>query len=336
MTATAADVARLRLQLVDTGWNPIPVSPATKKPAIKGWSTIEANEFHIENWERSYSAAVSTGLCCNRHYFAVDIDIVSDADLARAVMAVAFDKLGYTPFVRVGQAPKLLLVYRQEPGSIASIKRYAACGSGDLVEILGNGKQFIAFGIHPKTGEPYKWISEANPLDHGPDDAPLVSQADVDAFLDAVHTVMPLGTPERTGKHGGNGGDQPYTRNAEGLVTDGRERLLRDCIWEAARDMWIAQQPLEVQALADEGWLLFIGRAWLEDQKWSIGDAIYNARSTIRRLRDGTITLDEDFADADPFFASVEVMAADRTREVYSETCEQLRSTVIGKAKHAV
>ena len=59
MTASAEDVAKLRLQLVDTGWNPIPVYPSTKKPAIEGWSTIEANEFHIENWARSRPAALA-------------------------------------------------------------------------------------------------------------------------------------------------------------------------------------------------------------------------------------------------------------------------------------
>ena len=336
MTASAEDVAKLRLQLVDTGWNPIPVYPSTKKPAIEGWSTIEANEFHIENWARSRPAAVSTGLCCNKNYFAVDIDILSDNDLARSVMAVAFDKLGYTPFVRIGRAPKLLLVYRQVPGSITSTQRRAVCGSGDLIEILSDGKQFIAFGTHPDTHKPYSWISEANPLDNEPSEAPLVSQEDIDAFLDAVHLIMPLGTPERKGKHGGNGGDQPFVYNDAGLVADGRERLLRDCVIEAAREMWSVHEPLEVQPLADQAWLLFIGRAWLEDQKWSLGDAIDKARSTVRRIRDGTIKLDEELADIELFFIAAQVLTPSRTREIYSNTCEQIRSLVLKGLEHVV
>jgi hypothetical protein len=327
----ATEVASLRLQLVDTGWNPIPVRPSTKKPAISEWSTVEANEHHIENWARTVPNAISTGLCCNRNYFAVDIDVVSSNDLARSLMAVAFDKLGYTPFVRVGRAPKLLLVYRQKPGSITSTKRYAACGNGDLVEILGNGKQFIAFGIHPDTHQPYTWIGEASPLESGPSEAPLVDQGDVDAFLNAVHEVMPLGTPDRRGKTGKSGDDQPLVYNGQGLVTDGRERLMRGCVFEAAHDIWNANEPLETRALADRAWMLFIGRAWLEDEQWSLGDAIEHARWTIRRINNGTISLNAPINDLEQFFTLAADTDVASTRDAYAEKCQRFRYKIAGE-----
>ena len=327
--SAAAEIAQLRLQLVDSGWNPIPVHPNTKKPAINEWSTVEANEHHIENWARSRPAAVSTGLNCNKDYFAVDIDVVSSNELARSVMAVAFDKLGYTPFVRVGRAPKILLVYRQVPGSITSTKLSAA--NGDGLEILANGRQFIAFGIHPDTRKPYSWVGETSPLEEGPTNAPLVNQEDIDAFLDAVHQIMPLGTGKRAGTGKSGGDDQLFAYNEAGQVTDGRERLLRDCVLEVARETWAANEPLEVQPLADQAWLLFIGRAWLEDQKWSLGDALAKARSTIRRLRDGTIALDAELNDADPFFLSGQRRTASHTRVLYRDDCQLLRRTVLIK-----
>src|SRR6476660_5129914 len=97
--------------------------------------------------------------------------------------------------------------------------------------------------------------------------------------------------------------------------------------------MHSANEALEVHSLANEAWLLFIGRAWLEDQKWSLGDAIDKARSTIRRLRDGTIKLEEEINEADPFFASDKSRAVDQTRILYGDTCDKFRSRVLQSVK---
>ena len=41
-------------------------------------------------------------------------------------------------------------------------------GSGDDLDILANGRQFVAFGIHPKTKQPYAWIGPESPLTASP------------------------------------------------------------------------------------------------------------------------------------------------------------------------
>lgn len=59
-------------------------------------------------------------------------------------------KLGVTPFVRVGRAPKCLLLYR------AAGKPFPTKHIGK-VDVLGTGAYFVASGIHPDTGQPYQW-----------------------------------------------------------------------------------------------------------------------------------------------------------------------------------
>ena len=118
--STAAAIAAQRYQLLDAGWNPVPVSPRDKGCYITGWPTIETSEHRIESWNRTNPAHTNTGFVTTRNYFAVDAD-TRDKQLTDRVVGAAFEHLGYTPFIRVGRAPKALLVYQKEaPSSVAT------------------------------------------------------------------------------------------------------------------------------------------------------------------------------------------------------------------------
>lgn len=93
-------------------------------------------------------------------YIAVDIDVTDPllADVAR--MAIE-ESLGKTA-VRIGRAPKCLLLYRMAGGADAAAglgRRVSvvADGTTHLVEVLSAGQQFVIGGIHPATGRPYVW-----------------------------------------------------------------------------------------------------------------------------------------------------------------------------------
>src|SRR5262245_57370642 len=270
-----ASVTALRMQVVDNGWNCVPSSSRDKRCSVLGWPTIETNEFHLENWALTHSAHTNTALVCNRDYFAVDIDVLSDPALGHRVQALAFEHLGHTDFIRVGRAPKRLLVYRQRApyrpetrafeGTIRSVAYKAATGDGDGIEILSGGKQFTAYGIHADTGRPYQWVGECNPLDDTPSHAPLVTQDQVDTFITAVCEIMPLGAPSGAGK----ANDTARVVDGDGKVTDGRESLLRDCIWQAAISFKASATPLSPDGIADIGWKAFSGQAYLGDGKYS-------------------------------------------------------------------
>ena len=296
---TIAEILALRLQLLDNDWNIVPSSPRDKTCYVVGWPTIAANEFYLDKWAWSHSAHSNTAVVANRNYFGVDIDVLSDPDLAHRVQALAFEYLGITPFIRVGQWPKRLLVYRKRrdrfeaydrgkrvrlsSSAVRSVAFKAANGSGDGIEILSSGKQFVIDGFHYKAGQPYRWVGEASPLEDRPRDAPLTTQEQVDAFLAAVEKIMPL--TSATSRRGGNGGNAARHVNTAGLVDDGRESCLRDCIWAAAHEIEEEGDALTAAAVADWGWKLFEERAWNGDGKYSRDkQAMEKARGLIRRL----------------------------------------------------
>jgi hypothetical protein len=285
----AASIAALRLQIVAAGWNCVPSSPNDKACYVKGWPDIETSEHHIDNWAHTSGAHSNTAIVCNKNYVAVDIDIASNVDLALQVQALAFQHLGATDFIRVGRAPKRLLVYRQLPGSITSVSYKSAAANGDGVEILSKGKNFVAFGLHPETGSSYTWIGDANPAEDTPADAPLVTQEQVDTFLDAVHAAMPFVGANGTRRP--NVADAQPAVNADGLIIDGRENFLRDCIYRAANEIYANGDPLTPQAVVARGWDLFVARAWLGDGKWREKDALAKARMLVRRVNSGRIKL---------------------------------------------
>ena len=83
---------------------------------------------------------------------AVDIDI-TDPELALELERLCRARLGDTPALRIGRAPKRLLVYRAA-APFAGIRRAP-------LEVLGLGQQFVAHAIHPDTGRPYEWPEES-------------------------------------------------------------------------------------------------------------------------------------------------------------------------------
>jgi hypothetical protein len=297
----AAEIAAQRLQLIDAGWRPVPASPADKSCQIVGWPSIEPTEHFVENWARTHPAHTLTSIVCGQHIVALDLDVL-DAERADQVQAAAFRHLGVTGFIRVGVAPKRLLVYRQPytaprvyrqnghatPASIRS-ETYRFADSGALIEILSTGRLFVGFGIHPDTGLPYRWIGDATPLEDTPTDAPLITQEQVEAFIAAVHAeIAPLvigatGNPSAV--------DAKREVNADGLVTDGRENLLRDCVFRAANEVHARGDALTPQGVGARGWELFVARAWLADGKWQEKHALTKARVLVRRINAGRVTL---------------------------------------------
>ena len=79
---------------------------------------------------------------------AIDIDIADDAELAHRLEKLARERLGETPALRIGQAPKRLLVYRTA-APFKGIKRHP-------LEVLCLGQQFVAYAIHPGDRPPVR------------------------------------------------------------------------------------------------------------------------------------------------------------------------------------
>jgi hypothetical protein len=186
----------LGARLVDNGYPVIPIKPGTKVPGrlingewtdYPGWTRHcdrETKLFELDIWKRWPGCGVA--MPCGTKVVGIDLDIL-DAEFALKIDQIARRILGDTPALRIGRAPKRLLLYRAD-GQVATRR----VGRDDkFVEILGHGRQFVAFSVHPETGKPYEWPQES-PADLDLSSLPAVSNASIDRFLDAISSLLPI------------------------------------------------------------------------------------------------------------------------------------------------
>lgn len=185
----AASYALIAPRLLAGGYMPLPIRPNDKAPIPTNWSQPDADTFAC--WQRDHPHA-GTGLL-TRNNPALDIDL-PDAAAADAVEVLARGWLGDTPLRRVGQAPKRLLVYRAS--TQFSKRRVVLLAPDDpddfdgrKVEVLADGQQYVGWGIHPGTGQPYTWTGES-PLGVHAADLPEINEELVVAFLNAAADLL--------------------------------------------------------------------------------------------------------------------------------------------------
>jgi hypothetical protein len=165
------------LQLLRNGYNVIPITPGGKAPGIAHWQRVQTTEEHITLWGKNGFRHAGIGITTG-HLVFIDLDIPNAC--VEEMVRWCKEKLGFAP-ARVGNAPKLGLLYRSEvpiPTRISS-GYYDGDGQRCCVEILGNGRQFVAYAIHPDTGRPYRWDKGFNPLAMRAEDLTVVRFADV-------------------------------------------------------------------------------------------------------------------------------------------------------------
>ena len=112
----------------------------------------------IDQWSTQYPNWQSTSARCGE-VVAIDCDILDKA-VADEVRTEARRCFGKAFPTRVGNPPKFLMMCRTpQPFSKLRTGKYLQPDGGtSQVEVLCRGQQFIAFGIHPKTGKPYEWF----------------------------------------------------------------------------------------------------------------------------------------------------------------------------------
>jgi Bifunctional DNA primase/polymerase, N-terminal len=165
MTATAAKsnpIADLRRSLIANGYKYVPVKG--KVPVIKGWQKFRQDATQVEGVIRKHEDHTNTGILAGE-VVAIDIDIPDPATCERVIELLLTLPGSMSAPYRVGRAPKCLYIFRTDsPRTKAATAGYTVDGAKCQVEVLGNGQQFVAFGVHPDTGREYEW-SNGNPLD---------------------------------------------------------------------------------------------------------------------------------------------------------------------------
>jgi hypothetical protein len=145
-------ICERRIRYVKAGYEAIPCFG--KRPVLANWpeALIDINAPGI--WSTTYPDATNTGIR-TKHTPAFDIDIY-DLNMAEQIENELRAYFQQQPLlVRIGQPPKRLIPFRCEtPFSKISVRFKAPNDEKTIhkIEVLGDGQQFIADGVHPDTG----------------------------------------------------------------------------------------------------------------------------------------------------------------------------------------
>jgi hypothetical protein len=189
MTPTQA-----RLMLRSAGFSPLPVVASIKAPPMKAWQKLfDPTEHQIRSWERTHSAADSTGIL-TRFVPTIDIDVL-DPEAAQAIEDLVrgrFEEKGYI-LARVGRWPKRAILFRTDtPFDKILVKLIAPNGKpGDeRLELLADGQQVVVHGLHAGTGKPYSWAGGDAPGKFKRVDLPYIHDHEARALLEDAAKLL--------------------------------------------------------------------------------------------------------------------------------------------------
>lgn len=179
-----------------------------KLPAVKtplGWRPvsfrIESSPERLAEWRDS---GASIGIRCEDGLLAIDAD-TPDIAHARIVNEEITKLIGPTP-LRLGAKPKAIYVVRTEPGLALPTLSF----DGGQVEFRTSG-QFVAHGIHPRTGEPYDWRTALPPRS----ELPIVTARTLGALADALAARLPAAKKIAPSLRGSAPVDQEMLRGSQ-------------------------------------------------------------------------------------------------------------------------
>ena len=170
-------------KLVDQGYEIVPIMKNKKSPMLSGWQDIRSTHDDVDAWLSNGHRDGGVGILC-RNTIAVDIDCY-DKDKNKKLVMWLEENVGTSP-VRYGNFPKCILPYRVESRfkKIRSCEYEDAMSTTHAVEVLADGQQFVAYGMHPTTQKPYRWnASRGGIADHAQNSLPLMTKEKADAFI---------------------------------------------------------------------------------------------------------------------------------------------------------
>lgn len=163
-----------------------------KAPSIEGWTTYQATEEDVANWS---SSKTNVGLLA-KNFPGIDCD-VTDTTLSLRIRQIAREIFGVKCPIRIGQAPKWLMVTRLADDHPPIKKQKLSFSKGNElhhVEVLGDGQQYVVDGIHPDINKAYEWEEIGvvlKPLyDLMADEVPEITQAKIDEFFERLNAML--------------------------------------------------------------------------------------------------------------------------------------------------
>lgn len=218
MLITPLTAQSLRQQLFANGFRFVPVYTGDKKPYGRQWPqqaralTAETAAAYPQD-----SSALNTGILADGLQ-AVDVD-TDDLALAQWIVALAQQTLGGAPIRFRANSPKCLLLYRAIDERAGSANVVDVSGK-KILEVLGVGRQFVAYGMHP-SGVPYQWMQNCELTHNLRNSLTAVSPEQIEFFLTSVAQHVG-GNASRTGHQD----QQPAPRPADlPIPTDAEKHI---------------------------------------------------------------------------------------------------------------
>lgn len=239
-------LARHGTALIDQGYTVVPIQQGKKAPGFDGWQKAKASKDQVRSWLEDGFKNAGVGIL-TKFTCAIDIDCL-DKDAALHFQDWCFENIGITP-VRIGKAPKRLLLYRTtEPFRKRRSTVYVDdFGDKQLIEVLGDGQQFVAFHIHPDTGKPYTWVDDKSPLNVRATDLVELRPEQVESLITAfekyaVEQRWDVHKQARAGVSGEIDNDNPWVEDSQpiDISTDElRQRLMLIPVDTGGYDQWM-------------------------------------------------------------------------------------------------
>jgi putative DNA primase/helicase len=223
-----------RIRYIKAGYEPLPC--IGKRPAPAEWQMMPIDVDTPANWSATYSGATNTGIR-TRFAPAVDIDVrdIAVAEQIESTLRAMFPDTRL--LVRTGSPPKRLIPFRcKVPFKKIMVYFKSADGIVHGIEVLGDGQQYIADGVHPDTNQPYTWRDDADLLSGARADLPLLEEETARRFIAEASAIMTgagwiqvdaQGRPKKNKANGKAKASKPETSTADSIYY--RSALKDEC-----------------------------------------------------------------------------------------------------------
>src|SRR5262245_57730962 len=233
---TVQEVLARRLALCGNGYTPLPLfgkeppvyGKNNKRKGLESWQLLDnVTRAMLVLWGKTWPDASNTGIL-TRLTPVLDADILNE-DAAIAVENLArerFEERGYI-LVRIGLPPKRAILFRTLDTFDKIVVNFAETrGKPEKIELLCNGQQLVADGIHPDTGKPYRWLG-GTPTEISQDDLPYISAEEAQQLVKDIVEMLccDFGYTKKT--------DRPKRARRKG---NGNDQLANEADWQYLYD----------------------------------------------------------------------------------------------------
>lgn len=174
-------------RLVERGYEIIPILAGKKRPHGNDWQKIKSSPELVTKWIDEMPQ-FGIGILA-KSTSAVDIDCL-DKSVNNRLLHWLKNNVGLGP-VRIGENPKCIAPFRntEKFKKMRSSEFESQDGKKHCVEILGDGQQWVAFGVHPKTLREYEWVAGPSIADVFHEDLPELTAEMATKFIEHFESI---------------------------------------------------------------------------------------------------------------------------------------------------